>query len=172
MKNAIIIFFLLSIGFNNDLFSQVIKNNNTVIYESLLKQLKIRDSIPIYNKTSLDILKQIDFKTTNIHRWLGQATVAEVKTFFQGVNINALKESELTIKIGAHPFTGIAHSQINNEWQPVLALSPIIFSEDKNLAICAVYEYYGPEASSETIYLLRLKNGIWEYVNFLPISIS
>jgi hypothetical protein len=62
MNKKIAILFI-SLIYGCQLFSQVTDaKKNTVFYQSLLKQLRLDNNIPIYDKTTLETLKKIDFK--------------------------------------------------------------------------------------------------------------
>lgn len=164
----------ISLLYGCQLFSQVTDTKkNTAFYQSLLKQLGLDNNMPIYDKTTLETLKKIDFKKTDLNKWMRKDTVKGMKAFFDDININTLNEYKLTDKIGKHPFTTILHEKINNSWpKSVLALSSIVYSKDNKLAVCSVYHFDNPEAASETIYLLQLEAGSWRIAKFLMVSIS
>lgn len=172
MNKKIAILFI-SLLYGCQLFSQVTDTKkSTTFYQSLLKQLGLDNSIPIYNKTTLVTFKKIDFKKTDLNKWMRKDTVKGMKAFFDEININTLNEYKLTDKIGKHPFITILHQKINSWPKSVLALSPIVYSKDNKLAICSVYHFDNPEAASETIYLLQVEARSWRIVKFLMVSIS
>ncbi|MDN5289453.1 MAG: hypothetical protein JWR38_5727 [Mucilaginibacter sp.] len=172
MKNIVFICtFLLS--FINQSFSQSVDiKNDSLIYMCILNQPgynshKIHNT-PICDTAYLETLKKVDFKKTDLNKWVGGKSIAiGWQAFFNQINVDALKEYKLTIRtIGGHPFI------IRDYGHPFLSLSPVIYSSDKSLAICSVRDYSGYEASGEEVYLLQFKDNRWQMVRFLLVSIS
>lgn len=173
MKKLIILTILIACVIPYKSFSQLTAaQNETHVYQSLLDQVSFDKNRPIYYKTSLKTLKKIDFKKTDLHRWLRKDSVINWKPFFNEINLNSLSETELKFKLASHPFTKKLFEENEKGSSPFLILSPIIFSSDKNLAICSIFDWKGKEEASETIYLLELKDGKWIIVNFLLVSMA
>jgi len=150
------------------------KDRDTCLYQSLIGQVGIyKKKFPIYYKTMLRPLKKVDFQTTDLNKWtVIKKTNMDFKSFVSHIDLNQVKEKELTDQIDLHPFTTRTFESLNSRYQPFLALSPIIYSADKTMAVCGIFDWAEPENSSETVFLLELKEGKWQIVKFLPVSMS
>ena len=172
MKNIIIILLFIAL-IRYQCFAQVgDKENDTRVYQSIICQHKFNNE-PICDSAYLTTLKKIDFKKTNLDKWSGNNAVKNWESFFNQINVATLKEYKLTLnKIGQHSFLPKDLNKAKDYKHPFLALSPVIYSPDKTLAICSIWNYGNPEASSETVYLLQYKDNEWKVVKFLLVSIS
>ena len=154
------------------LFSQVTNSEkDSDLYRQLIIEMGVDKDIPIFYRTNLKPLKRINIKDSSL-KWISKDTVERTGTFLNQININSLEENDLLNKIGTHPFTRKMYEVVNSRPQPFLALSPIVYSNDKKLALCSVYHWSSNEASSETVYLLRYGANKWQIVKFLVVSIS
>jgi len=173
MKIAIILVIVASFSCRS--YAQISDTaTDAYFYQNLIAEVGgYKDDIPVYYKTTLRPLKRIDFQTIDLNKWaVIRKTNRDFKPFFNQIKINDLEEKELTTPIDSHPFTKRMFERINSRYQHFLALSPIIYSSDKTMAVCAIFDWAEPEAAAETIYLLELKAGKWEIVKFLLVSIS
>ena len=169
-KTTLIFFFALFCGCQ--LFAQVndAKADN-LIYQQLIDQLGFSSNIPIYCKTSAQILKRVNFKNEHLY-WTDKGATINTADFLRQIKLDNLNELTLTEAIGTHPFTNKKYSYINTVPQPFLSLSPIIYSNDGSLALCSVQYWSDPEAAGETIYVLEHRGKTWQVVKFLLVSIS
>jgi len=152
-----------------------VKSDDSEVYESAFFALQYeKNTLPIYYKTSLSVFKRIDFKKTDVNKWLGTGSVKNCKSFFERINLDTIKETNITSNIGAHPITTKMYEEdiINHRAYPFFTLSPIIYSSDKALALCSIAYWGNRDDASETILLLAFKEGKWLVVKYLPVSFS
>jgi hypothetical protein len=172
MKKVILLLILL-VSFDQ-LHSQIVDNKiDNRLYQDLIEQLKFDKNEPIYYKTSLTVLKRIDVKTIAVDKWsVVNNTNKNYVQFLNQVSLEGIHDFELNGKIGDHSFTKKMYELVNNRPQSFIVISPVVYSSDKTLAICSIFDWKGPEQSSETIYLSELKNNKWEIIRFLLVRIS
>ncbi|MDP9048454.1 MAG: hypothetical protein M3N14_09975 [Bacteroidota bacterium] len=148
--------------------------SDACFYQNIIAQVGgYKSDLPIYYKTTLRTLKRVDFPSTDLDSWTAiKKTNRDFKPFLNQINVNDVKEKELISPIGRHPFTKRMFERTASAYQRFLAFSPIIYSTDKTIAVCTIFDWAEPEAASETIYLLELRAGRWEIVKFILLSIS
>ncbi|MFI5159225.1 MAG: hypothetical protein ACHQF4_10195 [Sphingobacteriales bacterium] len=165
---------------------QVNVSSDQDIYRSLLDQAGFEKNLPIYYKTSLRPLERIDFKTTNLNKWAApengeknlnswttlKNTNKALESFVRQISLGHMQETKLSIPIGSHPLTTRMFEPINRRYQHFLALSPIIYSADKTMAVCGISNWEDPNTGTEMIYLLELKENKWQIIRFLLVSMS
>jgi hypothetical protein len=173
------IFFICSfiLIFYYQSFSQLTnKKDDSLIYQCIVNQPGFnfnKNNTPICDTAYLEVLKEFDFKKTNLDKWKGKGIITDWKDFFDQINIDTLKEYKLTVnKIGRHPFITRDLNKARDYKHPFLSLSPVIYSPDKSLAVCSIWDYGNPESGSKLIYLLQFKDNEWTIVKFLLVSIS
>jgi len=141
------------------------------LYQQLIAQLGVDNDIPIFHRTTLKTLNRININDSSL-KWMSKDTVEGIHNFLNQINLNDFNEKGLLNKIGSHPFTDKMYEVVRSRPQPFLALSPVIYSNHGNLALCSVYHWSSNESSTETIYLLKHKSNKWQIVKFLVVSIS
>ncbi len=120
MKIAIIISaVILSLSYQ-PLIRVVDRYSDTCVYQSLIGQVGIyKKNFPIYYKTMLRPLKRVDFQTTDLNKWtVITKTNTDFKSFITHINLNDIKEKELTDQIDLHPFTKRMFELVNSSYQP------------------------------------------------------
>lgn len=154
------------------LYSQVTNSEqDRNLYEQLIAQTGVDKDIPVFYRTTLKTLKRIEIKDSGL-KWMSKDTVNGTQKFLNQINPDHLKEANLPNKIGIHLLVHKMYEYLHSRPQPFLALSPIIYSNDKKLALCSVYNWSSNEASSETVYLLSYRLNKWQIVKFLVVAIS
>ena len=160
--------------------------NDTAVYQYLIKTLSIgepniSDTIPIVYKTSLHTFKMSNFKNkplnskwTPIDKQLSKDDLERLKDFIDKIDTSSFTDHELTVKIGKHPLkkTGYETYRELMYQKSFLTFSPVIYSADKQIAICSVDQYIGFNDASQAIYLLMFRNGKWQLVKALGFGFS
>ncbi len=162
MKMFIILFFKIWVAiFTQDQY----KSDTDKIYETILS---------IYNKkvlleknTSIETIKRFDFKNPSSHELrVDKILSSDWQSFLNSVDTSNFRPCILDASIRKQY---IQHGNTNLK---SLILSPVILSNDKFKAVCAVSIYGSPEDAGEQVYLLEKKDGKWIIIKYYMLSIS
>lgn len=171
MKNALLILFVFVMS--NSYSQENVARQDDAVYLSLFSNLSFCQEMPIFYHTSLSNLEKADLKKTDLKVWLKRGQVSGWREFFNSTNLETLTETEFKSPIGSHPIVKkMFVVNEKHEPKPVIQLSPVIYSSDKKLALVSVFDWSGPDSSTNTVYLMEFKEGKWRVVKFLLLSIS
>ncbi len=170
MKSKITLMFaLLLCGCSSMAQLQYLKKNE--FYQQLILQIGLGKNIPIFYKTSTVSLKRVKLSDNKL-KWFGKEQVITMSKFLKQIEVDSLTDNELMPQVEGHPFVTAKYESINSRPQAFLEFSPIVYSKDSDLALCSVHYWTGPEAASETIYILGWQASRWKILKFLVVSIS
>lgn len=162
MKMFIILFFRIWVT----IFAQYpCKSDTDKIYEKILS---------IYNKkvlleknTSIETIKRFDFKKPSSHELrVDKILSSNWQSFLNSVDTSNFRPGILDASIRKQ------QTQHGNTNLKRLTLSPVILSDDKLKAVCAISVYGSPEDSGEQVYLLEKKGEKWIIIKYYMLSIS